>query len=269
MKRLIALLLAGACHAPLHAGSLSDTWWIASQPGRGFTVAHDGDVLALGVFEHDAQGRPHWYNALLRRDASAAPGEAGFSGTLMETALVDGVRGSRAVGPIAFRPLPDGRAEIEYRTDAGPQRHLVERFTVTMQDPLEGLHFATLLPGYENCTPGFTGLRVFERGTLYVERCEGAQCLEDPPPPTRNREVVHMNLMNGTERICAIEGRFRRYGNSGAITGSYECADGGHGPIAMQDIEFTDTGFSARFRAGHPQCGAFRGILSGIRAGAR
>jgi hypothetical protein len=263
---LFALLFCCVQHAA--AVTLTDTWSDPANPGSGISVVHDGDRLTIGLFVHDAAGEPRWYTAALQKIAGSARERPEFSGTLYETRRVPGARVSAPVGPIVFRARSDGKAILEYSLGAAGHAMQVERFGFTA-DRLEGLFFATLLPGYDSCEAGFEALNVFVSGVLRVERCDGTDCFDETPDPSRDRSPFHLQMHNGLQEICRIDGVFARHGVSGAVEGRYECSDGGEGDIVMEDVEFTSVGFNARFSAGHPRCGEFYGILSGVRANAR
>jgi hypothetical protein len=128
---------------------------------------------------------------------------------------------------------------------------------------ISGLHLAMLLPGYDSCPNDFVGLSTFERGTLYIEPCETCG------PVAPGEQALTLDLLDGSREICHIDGSFRRHGSSGEIAGRYRCTDGGEGPIRLRDIEFSSTGFSARFSTSHTRCDEFSGILSAVRSDAR
>jgi hypothetical protein len=272
MKRLfIAAMMFFSASVAAH--SLTDTWWVPQESGWGLTAVHENNLLVITLYVHDAQHRPRWYTAALQRYGNTASGDPEFTGSLYETSgsaiggpWNPGDVDRRPVGTASFRARPLGRAELEYSVDHIAVVKQIERFTM-QQDRLEGLHFATLFPGYDSCPAGFQGLRVFEHGILYIDRCNG-ECASSTPS-SQDRSQIDMVLTDGTREICSIDGAFSRYGRSGGITGSYACIDGGSGTIEFRNIEFTSVGFSARFSANHPQCATFTGILSAVRASAR
>lgn len=254
----------------VQAGQFSDLWWVPQESGWGVSTQQQGRHLALTLYVHDAQGRPHWYSASLLRYGHTQAGLPEFSGTLYATAgSPAGLPwdpqsvSSQALGEVLFRVRADGRAELDYVLDGVPVHKEVERFTHTA-DTLVGLHYATLLPGYDSCPAGFEGLRVFERGTLEIERCGDAPC-----ELTAAATPIRLSMNDGQRFVCSIEGEFTRHGNSGDIKGTYRCGDGGEGDIELNNIEFNSVGFVARFRTGHPQCAEFSGILSAVSAAAR
>ena len=265
---LCLLILLGAA-STVGARNLSDNWWVPEESGWGLNVIHEDDLLSLTLFVHDAAGQPRWLTAAMQRYGSTQAGDPEFAGSLIETLGTAPDRPwdpnaavSRTVGEIQFRARPGGTAELAYTLDGIAVSRSVQRLS-TQAANLEGLHFGMLLPGYDTCPAGFEGLSVFERGTLQVDLCE--ECDSDPASGT----PVLLVLNDGAREICSISGSFARYGVSGAIDGAYQCSDGGEGTLTMRDIEFTSTGFTARFSADHPVCAEFSGLLNATRANAR
>lgn len=269
---LLTTLLAAA--STVHAHALTDTWWTPDESGWGLTAMHENNQLNITLFVHDGEGRPHWYTAALTRYGSTQAGDDEFSGVLYET------RGSvptapwnpaavqhRVVGRAEFRARPDGRAELDYSLDGVSVRKSLQRLQV-QRDRMVGLHFGTLLPSYEGCPNDFVGLKVFERGTLNIDRCADGLCTIDPPPGSVSAPIS-LTFNDGARLICQIDAEFFRHGRSGDIKGSYQCDDGGSGAIEFSDIEYNSVGFTSRFSAEHPQCAEFRGIFSAIRSDER
>ena len=269
MRVFLAIALFLACRCG-QAVALTDTWWNPAESGWGLSVVHDRDTVTIGLFIHDTQGEPRWYSAALTRIAGTPQEQPEFTGPLFQTRRVPngeaGTNLATQVGEMAFRAHADGKALLEYTLDGAAISKMIQRFAFT-EDALEGLHFATLLPAYDGCRPDFQALPVFVAGVLSAERCEGAGCgIADPH---RDRSPVHIRFHDAAGEVCRIDGRFTRYGRSGGIAGTYRCRDGGEGHIEMPDIEFTSTGFHARFTAEHPACDEFSGLLSGVRSDAR
>lgn len=255
-----------------YSRELTDIWWLPEESGWGVNTVHEGNSLILTLFVHAQSHRPQWYSAALTRYGNTQDGDPEFVGDLYETSGSPAQGpwspndvSSRRVGLVYFKARPDGQAELEYELDGVTVIKNIVRFT-QQADRLEGLHYATLLPGYDSCETGFQGLRVFERGVLSIERCASGACTG---VAAADRGHLNMLLVDNGREICSIEGAFTRYGNSGGIRGNYVCADGGQGAIAFKNIEFTSVGFSARFTAEHPRCQTFSGILTGVRTSAR
>jgi len=267
---LLALLLMASFAAK--ANTYTDTWWAPEESGWGISLVQENGLVQLLLFVHDQNRLPRWYMGPLTPDPQFRPlmfvGELYESrGTPFDRPWDASDASSRAVGRVSFLPHADGTATVDYVIDNRRFIKHVRRFTAQV-DALKGLHFAALLPGYDGCDAGFNGLSVFEKGTLQIDRCLTAPCTGGTGA---EGEVIPlaMSLDDGVSQVCAFEGRFRRYGRSGAFTGDYSCRDGGAGAIEMKDIEFSSVGFTARFTASHPRCEVFKGILSGVRASAR
>lgn len=270
--RAFLLILLSALSFTANANTYTDTWWAPEEPGWGISLVHENSQIQFFMYVYDDDRLPRWYISPLTKDPLFRP--AMFVGELHETRGTPyhlprnpSDASSRALGRVTFVPHPDGSATVDYTIDNRRFIKHVRRFT-TQVDMLKGLHFASLLPGYDSCDAGFSGLAVFEKGTLQIDRCPSAPCTGGTGA---DGEVIPMtmSLDDGATPICSFEGEFRRYGRSGAFTGAYSCRDGGAGSIDMKDIEFSSVGFNARFTATHPRCEVFKGILSGVRASSR
>jgi len=105
------LRLAGLRVVPGAASEpVEGIWWDPLQPGTGFALSRRSDVLALSLFDYDAEGRSRWRNAA----------GAWHEGVLDTEAL--GFRGGGCFGCALPQPQPVAAAASAVRFQAGGAR---------------------------------------------------------------------------------------------------------------------------------------------------
>ena len=65
------------------ATNYQDLWWVPNgiEPGRGVTLAHQGDAIFATWYTYDVDGSPLWLSALARRVGTSST----YNGTLVRT----------------------------------------------------------------------------------------------------------------------------------------------------------------------------------------
>lgn len=83
MKHLFLsiLLFVGFSQTILAHDPETGWWWNANEPGRGFSLEQQGEIIFFAAYQYDDSGSPTWLIAALTKD-----GEHGFRGKLEEHA---------------------------------------------------------------------------------------------------------------------------------------------------------------------------------------
>ena len=136
--RAAALALALSCSAAMPAlaqetTNYSYTWWNASEPGWGYNLTHQGDVLYGTWYTYAGDGKPMFLTveARLADDGSFSGPVYRVAGTPFQ--LIDGTQAFTAVtevGVATMRFDAEGKLKLDYTLDGTPtQSKDLERFT--------------------------------------------------------------------------------------------------------------------------------------------
>jgi hypothetical protein len=122
------------CVASVRAGSLSDLWWVPSEPGWGMNVVQQHDVLFVTLFVYDADGKATWYvgsrieKAMWYDPYYSGPLQA-MSGPPSGGSFDPDAVTRREVGTLTFTPNADGTARVTYTVDGRVVDKTVRRQT--------------------------------------------------------------------------------------------------------------------------------------------
>lgn len=77
---LLTLLMLASTLAGAQTTSYQGMWWVATESGWGFNVAHQGDVIAAAWYTYDTDGKPMWLVLSAPKQANGS-----FAGSIYRT----------------------------------------------------------------------------------------------------------------------------------------------------------------------------------------
>ena len=140
--RVLLLAAAVAAAAPLAAQestNYSYTWWNAAEPGWGYNLSHQGDLLYGTWYSYAEDGKPMFLTVEGLRNEDGS-----FSGPVYRVAGTpfQQINGSQAftavteVGSASLRLLAGDRLQLDYQIGDTSQRKLLQRFVFDSAAPV-------------------------------------------------------------------------------------------------------------------------------------
>ena len=260
MLRNMAAALVVACAAGgVQAGTYSDLWLKADEPGWGVNVVQQSETAFVTLFVYGPDGKPTWYVASdAQVIAYSQPGSYPlFRGTLYKT------EGSWLGGPwqadnakvipageVQLEVLAKDRMRVHYTADGVSGAKEVRRFSFAQ--PVDLANFVTQF--YLRQAIGGQPY-----GYLYLQA----------------ETLVHFNADTGQGfmrvddqigRRCEYRGPYQQAGKLIRFAGDFTCnaGDALAGTFEVSDLEVTANGVTGYLRAtsaSHTQYGRFAGLL--------
>ena len=260
MVRSLAAVLAMACVAAgAHAGTYSDLWLKADEPGWGVNVVQQSETAFVTLFVYGADGKPTWYVASdARVIAYSQPGSYPlFVGTLYRT------QGSWIGGPwqagdakvipageVQLEVLAKDRMRVHYTVDGATGRKEVQRFSFSQ--PLELANYVGQFYLRQARAGQPYGYLYLQADTLVHFDSESGQGF--------------MRVDDQIGRRCEYRGPYRQAGKLIGFNGAFTCSSGDAlaGTFSIDDLEVTANGVTGYLRTTsgtHTQAGRFAALL--------
>ena len=258
--RNAAVLILLACAAgAAHAGTFSDLWLKADEPGWGVNVVQQSETAFVTLFVYGPDGKPTWYVASdARVIAYSEPGALPlFRGTLYRTegTWLGGpwqAGNSKVIpaGEVQLEVLAKDRMRVHYTADGVAGAKEVRRFSFSQPVDLANYVSQFTLRQARSGQP---------YGTLYLQ----ADTLVHFNPETGQG---FMRVDDHLGRRCEYRGPYQQTGKLIRFTGDFACdsGDATAGTFEIADIEVTANGLTGFLRAtsgNHTQFGRFAALL--------
>ena len=254
LRRFIAALAAFAALAA-QAGSYTDIWFNASEPGWGVSIVHHEDNAFATLFVYGPDGKPTWY---VSPDAhaiafSGLDGSPTFRGGLYKTegssvgAPFDAAKSrSTPVGDFFIEVLGKDRIRLEYTIDGVTGTKEIERFS--FEQPITSGGFEATFRLRQARDARVIGILLLN-GELLMQFTGGQ---------------AEITILDQLGRTCVLRGSYATAGKLVNASGTYSCNTGETltGTFQATDIEATThgvTGFLKMDGDGLSQSGTFGG----------
>jgi hypothetical protein len=236
-KLSIASLAAMSLNAS--ANTLTDLWYNPAESGWGANIVQQDDVAFVTLFVYGPNGEPVWYGAPATHVyAYGADGAPYFSGDLYKT------RGSWQGGPfdpnaftgvkvgtVSLSPLGNGSLKIDYTVNEITVSKVVVRQTWRN----------TATAG--NYVGAFTVLKSVAGNTAVREISAANIALYI------DNGIATLRVDDDNQVRCDYQGPYVQAGRLGNFAGGFNCTDGRIGTFRVDELEVTNQGLSAKFRA--------------------
>lgn len=229
----------------------ADHWQNSSQPGWGFSITQNGDVLFGALYVYD-QGLPTWYSGTLRFVSDNPSGSRSYSGALYKTngptvgpnydpKLVT----YREVGTISVEFGDDAHGTLSYTVDGVGVVKSIERFTFAA-NAINGSYIgSTSDVTYDCANPSRNGEVTTDPGFFTIALEGGETVIRFP--------------------TCTVNAKYTQQGQVGTIQGNYGCTHGGNGTIKFTGVRSEKGGIVGTYTGRDDFSCSFRGNFGGMR----
>ena len=245
---LVLALFASSARGSSSTTDITDMWWNPSESGWGLNIILQNDIAFLTFFVYDDAGDPVWYAS----NAQFSNADFTWSGDLYA------YRGPWFGG--AFSPVTPRKAGTVSFTvsglDQGTLTYTVDGVTVTKA--LQRLTWAN-----EDYSGNYLGGYSISDANCTSSNLNGLEEAGGFMTVTQNGSAFSMTstTSGGT---CTYSGSYGQSGKLGQVLGNFACTNGVQGQFALQEMNPTISGFTARF-IGQNQFCQFNGYIGGVR----
>lgn len=263
MKKFLAAALtcfATSVSAATATTDYSDLWFVPSESGWGFNMAHQGDTIFLTLFVYGPDRLPTWYVAS-GMAYQPVGGADSFNGALFTTTgtpfnvnpFIPSSVGVAQVGTVTFTATSPTSGTLNYTING---QNIIKN--VVRQNFRNEILAGQFLGGTSGTISGCSqGNGLSETAASYTLSTLGTQVRID--------EFITATP-NSAAYVCTYTGTYSQAGRLGAISGSGTCSNSTVG----QTIEATEVEIGSNYFAGRvvigltPNC-RFTGRIGGVR----
>lgn len=266
MKKFLAAVLtcmATSASAATATTDYSDLWFVPSESGWGFNVAHQGDTLFLTLFVYGSDRLPTWYVASGMTYLPVG-GADSFSGALFTTSgtpfnvnpFVPSSVGVAQVGNVTFTATSPTTGTLNYTVNGQNVIKSVVRQNFR-NETLAGQFFGGTTGTLSGCS---TGNGLAETAASYTLSTTGSQVRIDEFVPASANSAAYN---------CTYTGQYTQAGRLGTITGAAGagiCSNSTVGQtFTATEVEIGSNYFAAKVQIDlTPNC-RFNGRIGGVR----
>ena len=234
------------------ATNYTDMWSNAQEPGWGFFIDQQADVLLGTLYIYDKGNSAAWYTVTLAYVSTAGDGTITYQGPLYQTtgpALGQPYSSSpvkyREVGLLTIAFGDEAHALMNYTIDGAGAVKQVSRLTFAPNSILGSYIGSTQDVTYDCKPPAQNGLVTTDPGPFTITQNQDGYVLQFPTCQVTN-------------------GVYTQTGQVGSVDAIYNCPGGAYGAIKFTALQSEKGGIVGNYTGYDKDC-SFRGNIGGMR----